>query len=196
MKYYILFGPPGAGKGTHSGLLVKKYSFRHISTGDLLRREIANQSETGKMVKALIDNGELVDDKIVLNLIERETTNSDKECRGFILDGYPRNLKQALELEKILTSRGQKINGVISLMVEEKVIVERIRKRAVIENRKDDLDTETILHRIQTYHSCTEPLIDYYKSKGCYYPVDGSTTIEDGFESICRIIDRLNSEQQ
>ncbi|MCK9305151.1 MAG: adenylate kinase [Bacteroidales bacterium] len=196
MKYYIIFGPPGAGKGTHSELLVKKFSFLHISTGDLLRREIAKESEIGKKVKSLIDNGELADDETVLRLIENVIICPALECRGFILDGYPRNLKQALELDKLLAKRGSRINGVISLIVDEDTIVGRIRRRALIENRKDDLETETILHRIKTYHTCTEPLIDYYKSKGCYYSVDGSTTIEEGFESICRIIERLNSEQQ
>ncbi len=196
MKYYIIFGPPGAGKGTQSALLVKKYSLLHISTGEILRREIKAESEIGLMVKSLIDNGKLVDDDTVLNLIEREILLKGKDYKGVILDGYPRNVKQARELENILAKRGSRVMAVISLVVDEDTIVNRIRKRARIENRKDDHDTDTILYRIKTYHACTEPVIDFYKSRGCYYPVDGATSVEDGFESICRIIDKLKDEQQ
>jgi len=194
MKYYIIFGPPGAGKGTHSELLVKKYLLLHISTGDVLRREIRDKSDIGLKAKSLMDRGELVDDATVLGLIVREISFNGEGCRGVILDGYPRNVQQAQALEALLAKAGDKVEAVISLVVDDDIMVQRIHKRAQIENRRDDLDKETIMNRIKTYHTYTEPLIAYYKSKGYYYPVDGSTSIEDGFKNICSIIDSINNE--
>jgi adenylate kinase len=194
MKYYIIFGPPGAGKGTHSELLVKKYLLLHISTGDVLRREIRDKSDIGLKAKSLMDRGELVDDATVLELIVREISCNGENCRGVILDGYPRNVKQAQALEELLAKAGDKVEAVISLVVDDDIMVQRIHKRAQIENRRDDLDKETIMNRIKTYHTYTEPLIAYYKSKGYYYPVDGSTSIEEGFKNICSIIDSINNE--
>jgi adenylate kinase len=194
MKYYIIFGPPGAGKGTHSELLVKKYLLLHISTGDVLRREIRDKSDIGLKAKSLMDRGELVDDATVLELIVREISCNGENCRGVILDGYPRNVKQAQALEELLAKAGDKVEAVISLVVDDDIMVQRIHKRAQIENRRDDLDKETIMNRIKTYHTYTEPLIAYYKSKGYYYPVDGSTSIEEGFKNICSIIDSINND--
>ncbi len=168
MKYYILFGPPGAGKGTHAGAIAEKYNLKHISTGELLRAEIAAGSELGKKAKSLIDAGELVPDSVVEGMIE-SAFDTIKGYDGFLLDGFPRNLTQAADLDKILEKRGSSVTAVISLMISDDLIRQRIAGRAAIEGRADDASEETVTNRIKTYHAQTEPLIDYYKMAGKYY---------------------------
>ena len=168
MKYYILFGPPGAGKGTHAGAIAEKYNLKHISTGELLRAEIAAGSELGKKAKSLIDAGELVPDSVVEGMIE-SAFDTIKGYDGFLLDGFPRNLTQAADLDKILEKRGSSVTAVISLMISDDMIRQRIAGRAAIEGRADDASEETVTNRIKTYHAQTEPLIDYYKMAGKYY---------------------------
>jgi len=192
MKYFIIFGPPGAGKGTQSVLLSKKYKLTHISTGDMLRKEIESNSELGIQVKKTIEDGKLIDDETILEIIGKIINDKSPEIKGYILDGYPRTLPQAISLDKILNEKGDKIEAVISLEVDENVIYERIARRAQIEGRKDDTDRSIIENRIAQYHKKTEPLIAYYKERGRYYPVKGNTTVEDGFERICSVIDNLN----
>ena len=170
MKYYILFGPPGAGKGTHAGVIAQKYNLKHISTGELLRAEIAAGTELGKQAKTLIDAGSLVPDSVVEGMIEN-AFDTVKGVEGFLLDGFPRNLAQAEDLDKILAKRGEGVTAVVGLMIDDAMIFERIRGRAVIEGRADDANDEIIANRIKTYHSQTEPLIDYYKKAGKYHEV-------------------------
>ena len=170
MKYYILFGPPGAGKGTHAGVIAQKYNLKHISTGELLRAEIAAGTELGKQAKTLIDAGSLVPDSVVEGMIEN-AFDTIKGVDGFLLDGFPRNLSQAEDLDKILAKRGEGVTAVVGLMIDDAMIFERIRGRAVIEGRADDASDEIISNRIKTYHSQTEPLIDYYKKAGKYHEV-------------------------
>ena len=143
MKYFILFGPPGAGKGTQASAMVEKYNLRHISTGELLRKEIAAGSELGLKAKALIDAGALVPDEIVEGMIESEF-KSAKDVAGFLLDGFPRNLAQAQDLDKILERRGSGVTAVISLMISDDMIRQRIANRAAIEGRADDASEATI----------------------------------------------------
>ena len=191
MKYYIIFGPPGAGKGTQSVLLAEKYSLTHISTGELLRKEIESKSELGLKVKAIIENGSLVDDATILELLNKvisETLNGNK---GYILDGYPRTIPQAEALDRILEAKGQIVTAVISLEIDEEVIFQRIAMRAQMEERKDDMDRATIENRIAQYHRKTEPLISYYKESGRYFQVDGNKSIDDNFKDICDIIDKI-----
>ena len=137
MKYYILFGPPGAGKGTHAGAIAEKYNLKHISTGELLRAEIAAGSKLGMEAKTLIDAGSLVPDSVVEGMIEN-AFNTIKGVDGFLLDGFPRNLSQAKDLDAILAKRGEKVTAVISLMIDDDVIRQRIAHRAAIEGRADD----------------------------------------------------------
>ena len=127
MKYYILFGPPGAGKGTHAGALAEKYNLKHISTGELLRAEIAAGTQLGKEAKSLIDAGALVPDSVVEGMIEN-AFDTIKGVDGFLLDGFPRNLSQAQDLDKILEKRGEKVTAVVSLMISDDVIRQRIAK--------------------------------------------------------------------
>lgn len=178
MKYYILFGPPGAGKGTQAGSIAEKYNLKHISTGELLRAEIASGSELGKQAKAIIDDGKLVPDSVVEGMIKNafETT---KDVNGFLLDGFPRTLAQARDLDKILSDRNESVSGVLSLMISDETVFKRIHHRAEIEGRADDASDDTIRQRIATYHSQTEPLIDYYKKAGKYHEISGEEpTIE------------------
>ena len=180
MKYYILFGPPGAGKGTHAGAIAQKYNLKHISTGELLRAEIAAGTELGKQAKTLIDAGSLVPDSVVEGMIE-SAFNTVKGVDGFLLDGFPRNLSQAADLDRILEKRGESVTAVAGLMISDEMIRERIKGRAVIEGRADDASDETVNNRIKTYHAQTEPLIEYYKAAGKYWEVnvDGGEIAEN-----------------
>lgn len=173
MKYLILFGPPGAGKGTHAGAISEKYNLKHISTGELLRAEMAAGTELGKKAKELIEAGVLVPDSIVEGMIE-SAFDTIKGVDGFLLDGFPRNLQQAADLDAILAKRGSKVDAVVSLMITDDLIRQRIAGRALIEGRADDADEKVINNRIKTYHELTEPLIAYYKKAGCYYEVDSN----------------------
>ncbi|MEA5005169.1 adenylate kinase [bioreactor metagenome] len=191
MKYYIIFGPPGAGKGTQSVLLAEKYTLTHISTGELLRKEIESRSELGLKVKAIIENGKLVDDDTILELLNRVISGTQNGNKGYILDGYPRTIPQAEALDTILAAKGEKIAAVISLEIDEEVIFQRIALRAQLEERKDDMDRATIENRIAQYHRKTEPLIAYYKERGKYFQVNGNKKIDDNFKDICDILDKI-----
>ena len=170
MKYYILFGPPGAGKGTHAGAIAERYNLRHVSTGELLRAEIAAGTKLGRHAKSLIEAGEFVPDYVVEGMIEH-LFSTTKGYAGFILDGFPRTLDQAHDLDKLLSDRGEKVNAVISLMISDDTVKQRLARRASIEGRADDADMSVIENRIATYHERTEPIIDYYKAVGKYYEI-------------------------
>ena len=191
MKYYILFGPPGAGKGTHAGAIAQKYNLKHISTGELLRAEIAAGTELGKQAKTLIDAGSLVPDSVVEGMIET-AFDSYPDVDGFLLDGFPRNLSQAQDLDKLLEKRDESVTAVVGLMIDDKTIRERIKGRALIEGRADDASDATITHRIETYHAQTEPLIGYYKAAGKYHDVhvDGGT-IEENRARVLALVDSI-----
>ena len=187
MKYYILFGPPGAGKGTQAKFIAEKYNLLHISTGDLLRKEMAAGTPLGLQAKQLIEGGNLVPDEVVVGMI-RSTFANNTEVAGFLLDGFPRTIAQAQMLDKMLAAQDSKVDKVLSLVIKDETIFERIAKRAQIEGRKDDADPATIQNRIDTYHAKTEPLIDYYKNAGNYCEIPGEQTIEEVFQSICKEI--------
>lgn len=196
MKYLIIFGPPGAGKGTQSLLLTKKFNLKHISTGELLRKEIVKGTDIGIMAKALIDRGNFVDDSVVIEMISREISRVGPEVKGFIFDGFPRTISQAEAFDSLLEEHNKaEVTLVLSLEVSDTDLVERIRKRARVEGRKDDSSTETITKRIKTYHNKTEPLIAYYKRKGKYIPVKGELSVEEIFANICNIVEEIKDEQ-
>ena len=191
MKYYILFGPPGAGKGTHAGAIASKYNLKHISTGELLRAEIAAGTELGLQAKELIAAGSLVPDEVVEGMIEN-AFNTIKGVDGFLLDGFPRTLPQAEALDAILAKRGEKVNGVISIMIPDSLVYERIAGRAKVEGRADDASPEVIAHRIETYHAQTEPLKEYYRAAGNYYEVAGYPgTIEQNQARVLALVDSI-----
>ena len=190
MKYFILFGPPGAGKGTQATAMVEKYNLCHISTGALLRQEIAAGSELGLKAKALIDAGALVPDEIVEGMIE-SVFKTVKNVNGFLLDGFPRTTEQAKALDRMLAAGGEEVTSVVSIMIPDSMIRERIHHRATIEGRADDAKDETISNRIATYHNQTEPLIKYYSESGKYNEVDGTGTIDEVRQSIFDLMDRF-----
>lgn len=190
MKYYILFGPPGAGKGTQATAMVERYNLHHISTGALLRKEIAAETELGLQAKALIEKGCLVPDEVVEGMIESEfkaVTGVD----GFLLDGFPRTLPQADALKKILAKNGEEVTATISIMIPDSLIMERIKGRALKEGRADDASEEIINTRIVTYHNQTEPLIEYYTTAGKYHEIDGIGTIDEVRERIFTEMDKF-----
>ena len=189
MKYYILFGPPGAGKGTQAKLLVEKFNLRHISTGDLLREQIAQQTPLGLEAKKLIDAGHLVPDSVVVQMIQTIFEKEDNH-NGFLLDGFPRTIRQAEMLNDILASMDEKVTKVLSLMIEDSVIFQIIYHRAKIEGRVDDTSDTIIQNRIDTYHQKTEPLINFYKNEGNYIEIDGDKSVEEVFASLSEEIEK------
>ena len=178
MKYYILFGPPGAGKGTQATAMVERYNLRHLSTGELLRKEIAEGTELGLRAKSLSDAGALVPDEVVEGMIDNAFKTTEG-VSGFLLDGFPRTIAQAEALDKMLAASGEEVTSVISIMIPDEMIKERIRHRAAIEGRADDASDETVNNRIRTYHEKTEPLVDFYRKAGKYVEIDGTGTIEE-----------------
>ncbi len=190
MKYYILFGPPGAGKGTQAASMAERFNLCHISTGDLLRGEMAKGSELGLKAKALIEGGNLVPDEIVEGMIENKF-NTVEGVSGFLLDGFPRTIAQAEALDRMLAKKGEKVSGVVSLMIPDEMIKERIRHRAAIEGRADDASDETIANRIKTYHEKTEPLVEFYKKTGAYNEIDGIGTIEEVRDRISALMEKI-----
>ena len=190
MKYFILFGPPGAGKGTQATAMVEKYNLHHISTGALLRKEIAAGTELGLQAKALIEQGCLVPDEVVEGMIESEfktVTGVD----GFLLDGFPRTLPQAEALDQILAKTGEAVTATVSIMIPDAMIMERIKGRALKEGRADDASEDIINNRIVTYHNQTEPLIEYYSKVEKYHEIDGIGTIEEVRDRIFSVMDKF-----
>lgn len=175
----ILFGPPGAGKGTQAALLVEKYSIAHLSTGDMLRAAIAEESEIGKKAKAVIDAGQLVADYIMIEIISHRIDAPD--CvNGFILDGFPRNVAQAEALDNILLDKDISLDGVLELVVDEEFLLDRIKKRAsetVPEKRRVDDNAEVLKERLAVYHEQTAPVIPFYEEKGVLLKIDGMQDI-------------------
>ena len=173
----ILFGPPGAGKGTQAKYLVKKLNSFQISTGDMLRDEIKKNTEIGKNIINDMNDGKFVDDLLVNKLIENAVFDPQKKDR-LIFDGYPRSLTQAKNLDELLNKSQQKINFVFFLNVNKDTIIKRIKKRKIEENRTDD-DLNTILKRYDTYMQTTKPVLDFYSKNPNFYELDGSTKIEE-----------------
>ena len=173
----ILFGPPGAGKGTQAKYLVKKLNSFQISTGDMLRDEIKKNTEIGKNIINDMNNGKFVDDLLVNKLIENAVFDPQKKDR-LIFDGYPRSLTQAKNLDELLNKSQQKINFVFFLNVNKDTIIKRIKKRKIEENRTDD-DLNTILKRYDSYMQTTKPVLDFYSKNPNFYELDGSTKIEE-----------------
>ena len=183
----ILFGPPGSGKGTQSVRIAEKYSLVHISTGDIFRREIKNQSPLGMKVQGIIERGELVPDELLVDIL-RSALKQAGNPAGFVFDGFPRTLRQAGDLDNLLGETGEKVSLVLALEVDEEEVVVRLLKRAQLEGRKDDTE-DVIRNRMQVYHSQTHPLIDYYDKQGKFISIHGVGSIDDIFADICKTID-------
>jgi adenylate kinase len=180
MVNFLIFGPPGSGKGTQSVRLAEKFNLVHLSTGDMLRAEITAGTDLGKKMSSIMATGELVPDEVVIEMIAAKIDKT-KDSAGFLFDGFPRTVGQTIELEKMLGERGMKIDLMLVLDVEHDELVKRLIARAELSGRPDDKDTVVVENRISVYKSKTEPIINYCREKRLYQPVNGVGTIDDIF---------------
>lgn len=178
MLNLVLFGPPGAGKGTQADFLIEKFQLIHISTGDLLRNQIAQQTEMGLEAKSYMDKGFLVPDSIVIGMIKSKL-QENVNAPGYIFDGFPRTVDQAWALDQLLKEMGTPVSGMISLNVEKQELVNRLLSRGLTSGRPDDQDVSIIENRIKVYNEKTLPLINYYSAQNKYYEINGMGSIED-----------------
>jgi len=190
MKNIVIFGAPGAGKGTQSDKMIEKYGFGHISTGDVLRNEIKNGTELGKTAKGYIDNGQLIPDELMVDILASVYDTFGKEHKGVIFDGFPRTIPQAEALKKMLAERGHKVAAMIELSVPEDELMARLINRGKESGRSDD-NEETIKKRLNVYNTQTSPLIDWYEKEGVHHHVEGLGTVDDIFGRISAVIDSL-----
>ena len=186
----ILFGPPGAGKGTQAIKIAEKFGWKHVSTGDILRAEVSRGTPLGLKIREVMDAGHLVSDELLIEIMESVFINNST-VKGFVLDGFPRTLNQAQELDLMLSRHGRSVSLVLALAVNEEELVRRLLKRAQDQGRKDDTE-EVIKNRLVQYHHHTKPLIDYYKNKNLYREEYGEGTIEQIFEQLCSAINIKN----
>ncbi len=187
MQAYLIFGPPGSGKGTQAEMLAKEKELKHLSTGELLRREIQKGTKLGEEAARLIDKGNLVSDEMALNLINKSYEDF-KEKKGIILDGFPRTLSQVTILDEWLKERTIKLQKLIYLDIPDEEVTGRIMKRAALEDRKDDSEAAIIHRRIKIYHQETAPVLDFYKKRNVFVHVNGTGSIEEVFKKVCASI--------
>jgi len=190
MKNIILFGPPGAGKGTQAKKLINKYGFYHISTGDIFRDELKNNTELGKKAKTYIDNGNLVPDELVIEMLKHQVAEN-LSGPGFIFDGFPRTHMQAEALYQMLGSFNTKIDAMITLLADDDEVIRRLSKRAEQEGRSDDKSIDIIKNRLEVYRSETAIAKEYYRDKGKLFEINGIGDIEEIHQRLVEIIDSL-----
>ncbi|MCB0805693.1 MAG: adenylate kinase [Bacteroidales bacterium] len=188
MFNFILFGPPGSGKGTQSVKIAGKYNLAHISTGDIFRKNIREKTPLGMKVQGIIEKGELVPDELLVEILA-DAMDGFRDVDGFVFDGFPRTIQQAKDLNRLLDERNEEVSLVLALEVNDNEIIQRLLKRAQTEGRKDDTK-DVIENRIKIYNDQTQPLIDFYKKEGKFTAVNGIGSIDEIFNSICNKIDR------
>lgn len=186
----VLFGKPGAGKGTQAGFLKEKYSLKHISTGDVFRNNIKNGTELGKLAKSYIDNGDLVPDEVTIKMLQDEV-EKNPDAAGFIFDGFPRTTAQAEALDNFLESKNMKIDATIALEADDEVLIQRLLERGKESGRSDDQDEDKIRNRFEEYNEKTAPLKEYYEGQGKFHSVNGIGGIEEITERLGKVIDGL-----
>jgi adenylate kinase len=191
MLNIVIFGAPGSGKGTQSDLLKVNFNLAHISTGDVLRQEMKNETELGKIAKGYIEKGQLVPDDLICDMLDL-TLGKLADAKGVIFDGFPRTIPQAEALEKILAKRGMEVSVLLDLQVDEVELIKRLLERGKISGRSDD-NEETIQARLQVYHSQTAPLAEYYQSKGKRIVIKGVGTIDEIFSRIREEVNEIES---
>lgn len=187
MLNLVLFGAPGAGKGTQSDFLIEKFKLIHLSTGDLLRSQIAAKTELGMEAKRLIDKGFLASDSIVISMVKSKL-QENIDANGFIFDGFPRTVKQAEALDILLDEIGTSVSGMLCLCVDREELINRILSRGKTSGRPDDQDVSIIRNRIKVYNEKTDPLRNYYHTQNKYYKIDGMGSVEEIAE---RLIDTV-----
>lgn len=189
MLNIVIFGAPGSGKGTQSARIVEKYGVSHISTGDVLRAEIKKGSELGKVAKGYIDQGQLLPDALIIDILA-SVLDSTQDSRGVIFDGFPRTIPQAEALKKMLSERGQDVSVMLDLDVPEDELIDRLIKRGQESGRADD-NLETIKKRLTVYSEQTSPLKDFYKAEGKYQHINGVGSMDAIFDEIASVISKL-----
>lgn len=190
MLNIIIFGPPGAGKGTQSEGLIEKYKLTHLSTGDVFRKNIGEQTKLGVLAKQYIDKGELVPDSVTIGMVENFVSDH-VNVNGFIFDGFPRTIEQGEALDKFLSARKEDISIVLALEVDEDELVRRLLERGKTSGRKDDASEDTIRNRFKEYESKTEPLLSYYEQQGKLSRVKGMGSIDSIFADLCEAVDKI-----
>ena len=189
MLNVVLFGAPGSGKGTQSEKIIEKFGLQHISTGDVLRAEMANNTELGKTAKNFIEQGQLVPDGLIIDMLAK-TLDGFLDAKGIIFDGFPRTVAQAQALKEMLAKRGEEVNVMLNLIVQEKELIARLLKRGETSGRSDD-NLETIQKRLDTYNNQTSPVIDFYKAEGRLANLEGIGTIDEIFARISQKIEAI-----
>ena len=190
MLNIVLFGAPGAGKGTQAVKLAEKYELIHLSTGDILRKEIEAGSELGRQAKNFTDKGEFVPDEVVIGIIQSQI-KQNSNARGFIFDGFPRTIAQAEALDKMLSENNLKISAMYALDVETNELVKRLQLRSEVSGRADDMSLDVIHNRIDVYNQKTKPIIDYYDAQKKYTAINGIGDVGDIFKRLCEQIEKL-----
>ena len=186
----VLFGKPGAGKGTQAEFLKEKYNLTHLSTGDIFRFNIKNDTDLGKLAKTYMDKGDLVPDEITIQMLQSEV-DKNPHSSGFLFDGFPRTLAQAAALDQFLESKGQSITATIALEADDTILVARLLERGKTSGRPDDQDEEKIRNRYDEYNQKTAPLMHYYQDQGKFYAVDGIGTIEEVTARLTLVFDQF-----
>jgi adenylate kinase len=188
----VILGPPGAGKGTQGKLIAAEAGIPHINTGDMFRAECAAGSELGEQVKTILDNGDLVPDELTIEVV-RARLDQDDTTNGFILDGFPRTLAQAEALDRVLAEidRGE-LSAVLDFELPDEIAVERLLGRAAVEGRSDDLP-DLIRHRLDVYHEKTEPLVEYYRTRGLLVPIHADRSVEEVFSEVQQVLEAAST---
>lgn len=193
MTNLVLFGKPGAGKGTQAAFLKDKYNLVHISTGDIFRFNIKNETKLGKLAQSYIEKGDLVPDEVTIQMLQEEV-EKNPNAEGFLFDGFPRTIAQAEALDAFLSSKGMRIHGTLALEADDEVLIKRIVERGKVSGRADDQDEDKIKNRFVEYNEKTAPLIAYYKAQGKYHAVDGIGTVEEITVRLSKAIDQIKAE--
>lgn len=193
MTNLVLFGKPGAGKGTQAAFLKDKYNLVHISTGDIFRYNIKNETKLGKLAQSYMDKGDLVPDEVTIQMLQEEV-EKNPNAEGFIFDGFPRTIAQAEALDAFLTSKGMRIHGTLALEADDEALIKRLVERGKVSGRTDDQDEEKIRNRFTEYNEKTAPLIAFYQAQGKYHPINGIGTIEEITTRLSETIDKIKAE--
>lgn len=190
MIHIVLFGKPGAGKGTQAEFLKQKFNLVHLSTGDIFRYNIKNDTELGRLAKTYMDKGDLVPDEVTINMLQSEV-DKNPDANGFLFDGFPRTIAQAEALDAFLASKNQKITATIALEADDEILVQRLLERGKTSGRPDDQDEEKIRNRYQEYNEKTSPLMAYYQSQNKFHAVNGIGSIEEVTQRLVEVFQKF-----